>query len=102
MQCAVKIADEYKGPDAAEWMMAAQTLRSPYWDWAAHAIPPDEVIEIPKLKIVTAKGEEEVDNPLLMYTYRAGEPRVDRLRHTVRCPNPTDHPNETDVKILKQ
>lgn len=101
VSCAVKIAEQYKGADATEWMRAAQTLRSPYWDWAINTLPPPEVIERAKVKIIKATGETEVNNPLLSYRFKSGEPKVGNRPFTVRCPTPM-RPNETNLTDLKR
>ncbi|KAH7099392.1 hypothetical protein BKA62DRAFT_758658 [Auriculariales sp. MPI-PUGE-AT-0066] len=98
---AITIASQYKGPDAAEWQQAASALRVPYWDWAVHAIPPAEVIELQTLTVQGPNGQLTLNpNPLLGYVYHPGDPKVDPRPKTVRCPS-RSKPTETDLRALK-
>jgi tyrosinase len=65
---AVTVAQKYK-ENHAEWMDAARTLRSPYWDWASNIIPPDEVIRKEELEIEKPEGVKPVKNPLYAYKF---------------------------------
>ena len=51
---AKEVAATYTTHDCAAWVQAAEELRQPYWDWAANAIPPDEVVALPKVTITNA------------------------------------------------
>ncbi|KAH7103323.1 Di-copper centre-containing protein [Auriculariales sp. MPI-PUGE-AT-0066] len=96
---AVAIAGNYHGPDANEWLQAAYSLRSPYWDWAVNAIPPAEVIELPQLTVKGPQGPLTLKNPLLSYVYKAGE-QIDPLPYTVRNPGP-GNPPQSNIAALK-
>ena len=65
-----KIAATYT-TDRDAWREAAENLRQPYWDWAATAVPPDQVIALKKVTITKAPSgkTKEVDNPLYNYTF---------------------------------
>ncbi|KAG8932443.1 hypothetical protein FRC02_001122 [Tulasnella sp. 418] len=53
-QYAIEKANEYQQQPAGKtWVAIAEALRLPYWDWAAKAIPPDEVINQDHIDIVT-------------------------------------------------
>jgi tyrosinase len=49
-------------------MAAANTLRIPYWDWAATAAIPT-IVSTPKVTIITPTGKKEIDNPLYCYKF---------------------------------
>ncbi|KAI9508871.1 photo-regulated tyrosinase [Russula earlei] len=67
-QNALDIAQQYE--DKPRWIGAAQNLRLPFWDWASNIIPPDEVISLETVDIITPDGNTtSVPNPLLRYTF---------------------------------
>jgi len=67
---AKKFAEKYRD-DQEAWKKAAEEIRQPYWDWAACAIPPDEVIALDRVVILTPNGRKEVDNPLHHYSFES-------------------------------
>ncbi|KDQ14083.1 hypothetical protein BOTBODRAFT_145757 [Botryobasidium botryosum FD-172 SS1] len=72
---------------------AAERLRLPYWDWAAKAIPPDQVILDEKVTI-TLPGciQSSVKNPLLAYKFL--DPKKIALRDCPNYPTTVRHPAE--------
>jgi tyrosinase len=68
-QHAVEIAATYR-VNTEDWKKAAADLRQPYWDWAANAIPPDQVISQTQVTITDRNGKRVlVDNPLHHYKF---------------------------------
>jgi hypothetical protein len=77
-QRAAKIAESYT-VDKALWMQAAAELRQPFWDWARSEgpVPPEEVISMPKVKIIIPSGLKAlVDNPFLTFIFPSKESRA--------------------------
>ncbi|KAG8983087.1 hypothetical protein FRB93_007678 [Tulasnella sp. JGI-2019a] len=76
---ALQIAEQYT-VDKDAWKAAAFKLRSPYWDWASEAVPPDEVIKNENVQIILKDGKKgPFKNPLLGYTFKPGFPADTRL-----------------------
>ena len=105
-QKAVEIANTYT-VDKDKYQSAAESLRSPYWDWAKNMIPPPEVIELTEVTIVMPNGSKQsVQNPLFTYHFHPIDPGFaetpyDRWNRTLRYPT-SDGPNaKTDVKRMK-
>lgn len=63
---------------------AASTFRIPYWDWASNPSMPD-VVNQPKVSIVSPTGPQTIDNPLYQYKF-----------HTFPL-NPVDFPTDPNV-----
>nr|BAF74396.1 tyrosinase [Pholiota nameko] len=94
------IAATYTTSDKAAWVQAAANLRQPYWDWAANAVPPDQVIASKKVTITGSNGHKvEVDNPLYHYKFHPIDSSFPRPYSewptTLRQPN-SSRPNATD------
>lgn len=93
--------------DRDSWVAAAANIRQPYWDWAAKAIPPDEVIALKQVKITGPDGKQiTVDNPLFHYKFNPIDPSFPSPYNgwptTLRQPN-SRKPNATDnVTRLKK
>lgn len=89
--------------DNDRWILEAKQLRLPYWDWASDAVPPNEVISDPKVKIVTPEsarcGETVLfPNPLLSYKFPDGKwESFSKFPATVRYPTKN---GKSDVKEL--
>lgn len=66
---AVQIANKYTTSDKAQYQNAATNLRVPYWDWAANAVPPDEVIKKTSLSVTGPNGKPLTLNPNPLYGY---------------------------------
>jgi tyrosinase len=71
---AVQIAGKYTTSDKAQYQAAAANLRAPYWDWAANAVPPAEVISKTSLTVTGPNGQPLTvnPNPLYGYNFRGG------------------------------
>ncbi|KDR79498.1 hypothetical protein GALMADRAFT_208846 [Galerina marginata CBS 339.88] len=98
-QRAAEVAATYT-VDQASWKQAAANLRQPYWDWAAKAVPPDEVISLTQVTITGPKGTKiKVDNPLYHYKFhpidKSFPAPYSGWPATLRQPNST-RPNATD------
>lgn len=96
---AVRIAATYT-VDQAAWKKAANDIRQPYWDWAANAVPPPEVISLKQVSITGPDGKKRtVDNPLYHYTFHpihsSFPAPYNRWPTTLRQPTNTG-PNATD------
>lgn len=82
-------------------------MRQPYWDWAANAIPPDQVIALKQVAITGPNGQKiTVDNPLYHYKFHPIDPSFpdpfSQWPTTLRQPN-SERPNATDnVTRLKK
>ncbi|TVY85032.1 Polyphenol oxidase [Lachnellula suecica] len=63
------IAKTYTGPQATIFQSAADTLRVPYWDWAANSQMP-AVVSQQTVHITTPNGDQEVSNPLYSYKFK--------------------------------
>ena len=92
--------------DQPAWMRAAEELRQPYWDWAANAIPPDEVIVLPEVAIIGPEGRRiYVRNPLYSYSFNPTEssfPKEFRNRKTtMRWPTSSEVSATHNVALLK-
>jgi len=106
-QHAVDIASKYTTPDAADWKQAAADLRQPFWDWASNIIPPDEVIALAKVTIITANGAStSVDNPFLRYRFHPIEPTFPppfiNWPTTLRYPTSSGSNAQSNVNQLKR
>ncbi|KAG8917102.1 hypothetical protein FRC00_014036 [Tulasnella sp. 408] len=78
-QHAVDIAKTYTVNTVA-WILAAEQLRLPYWDWASDSVPPAEVISMDQVIITAPNGQRTtVPNPLLGY-------RFNPLHQALRAP----------------
>ncbi|KAF9473594.1 tyrosinase [Pholiota conissans] len=94
------VAATYTTADKAAWVQAAANLRQPYWDWAANAVPPDQVIGLKQVQITGPNGQKvTVDNPLYHYKFHPIDSSFPRPYSgwpaTLRQPNST-RPNATD------
>ncbi|KAH9969746.1 hypothetical protein BC827DRAFT_1277089 [Russula dissimulans] len=91
-QAALGIAQQYSDTD--RWTAAARNFRLPYWDWAASALPPDELIALETVNITTPSGDQSVPNPLLRYPFNPIHPSFpspfDQWQTTVRHPDDAD------------
>lgn len=86
------IAARYRGRNGPRYLKAAQTLRQPYWDWAADPNLPVAVTR-PQLNITTPYGLLTVRNPLYSYRWQRKEngtgfenTSLSSYAETVRCP----------------
>jgi tyrosinase len=98
-QHAEEVAATYQ-VDQASWKQAAIDLRQPYWDWAANAIPPAEVISLKQVTITGPNGKKiTVNNPLYHYTFHPIDPSFSEpysgWQTTLRQPT-SSRPNATD------
>jgi tyrosinase len=105
-QLAVGVAAKYT-VDQAAWKQAAVDIRQPYWDWAANAVPPDQVIALKQVIITGPNGQKvTVDNPLYHYKFHPIDPSFPQpysgWQTTLRQPT-SSRPNATDnVARLKR
>ena len=103
---AKKIAATYH-VDPAGWRKAGDEIRQPYWDWAANSVPPDEVIALKKVNIITPDGKKAaVDNPLYHYAFHPIDPSFpapyNHWQTTLRQPTTTGPDATDDVARIKR
>jgi len=98
-QAALSIAKLYADQD--HWTAVALNLRIPFWDWAVSSVPPDEIIALENVNIITPDGKQDVPNPFFQYTFKPIDPSFpspwNRYQITVRYPC-----SEDSVKDLKR
>jgi tyrosinase len=92
-QAALGIAQQYADQD--HWTAVARNLRVPFWDWASSSVPPDEVIALENVNIITPDGNQNaVPNPFLRYSFNPIDPSFtspwDQYQTTVRHPEDQD------------
>ena len=92
-KAALDIAQQYADQD--HWTAVARNLRVPFWDWAATSVPPDEVIALENVNIITPDGNQNsVPNPFLRYSFNPIDPSFtlpwDQYQTTVRHPENQD------------
>ncbi|OAA51702.1 tyrosinase 2 [Metarhizium rileyi] len=108
VQYAIEIASKYPAAYRSQYMEAANTLRSPYWDWSADSNVP--ACTVPSRVTINApRGEGlatiEVNNPLSQYSYP-----VEALRQQFgefpqspgtmfRCPAPDRYPESANLAM---
>ncbi|VDC03107.1 unnamed protein product [Peniophora sp. CBMAI 1063] len=103
---AVEIADTYI-VDKEKFQSAAESLRSPYWDWAANIIPPPEVIELTEVTIIMPNGSKQaVENPLFTYQFHPisqgfDQTPYERWNRTLRYPTSDGPDAKTDVGRMR-
>ena len=83
-------------------------MRTPYWDWARHAVPPKEVASLDEVEIISRNGSKvKVVNPLKRYAFHPIDPSFpppyDQWQTTLRHPEPQSGPNsKSDVAEMEQ
>jgi len=94
-KAALDIAKQYADQD--HWTAVARNLRVPFWDWAVSRVPPDEIIALENVNIITPDGNQNpVPNPFLRYTFNPVDSSF---------PSPWDQSQTTfrdPVEILKR
>ncbi|RDA94965.1 hypothetical protein CP533_0124, partial [Ophiocordyceps camponoti-saundersi (nom. inval.)] len=110
---AKQIASQYPQSERNTYAEAANSLRAPYWDWATSNKVPDASLPA-KVTIKTAKGEQEVANPLASYKFPdaamegrygdiAGAEASQRARDQIqRCPSPRSYPDSANGEMSLQ
>ncbi|PFH63361.1 hypothetical protein XA68_12325 [Ophiocordyceps unilateralis] len=98
-----QIASSYPQQVRAQWLQAAETLRSPYWDWASDSRVPASTI--PSTVRVTGNELQEIviDNPLAPYRFpqvvlngKYGPFDPQMRAETFRCPAPNSYPQSAN------
>ncbi|EQL02223.1 tyrosinase 2 [Ophiocordyceps sinensis CO18] len=87
-------------------MAAADSLRAPYWDWAATSKVPESTVPR-RVTINTAQGRREVENPLASYAFprealdgQFGTFSPQPSRATERCPAPESYPESANKRLM--
>ncbi|KAM7207522.1 Di-copper centre-containing protein [Naviculisporaceae sp. PSN 640] len=86
---AVNISNQYHPDDAPAYKKASQTLRLPFWDWAADPTIP-EVMGKPGVTVNAPAGPTTIPNPLYSYRFQNPIPsgwggNLSRYHETIRC-----------------
>ncbi|KAK3333928.1 hypothetical protein B0T19DRAFT_491238 [Cercophora scortea] len=87
---AVAIASQYPANIAPTYLSAAQTLRQPYWDWAAEPLLPPATTT-PNITITSPRGSITIPNPLYSYRFQPGSLQstfpgsLSQYNQTIRC-----------------
>lgn len=107
VQEATTIASKYPEPYRTQYLAAAKTLRSPYWDWSADSnVPPCTVPTSLTITVPASGGVKKmsVANPLQSYQFpqaaingRFGQ--FPRAPKTVRCPSPKSYPQSANQAL---
>ncbi|KJZ75346.1 hypothetical protein HIM_05272 [Hirsutella minnesotensis 3608] len=102
------IASQYPGQDRARYLQAAETLRTPYWDWADIPEVPNSTIPA-TLTINTPRGRQAINNPLATYIWpreafsgsfgQFEPPRP--WSNTIRCPSPMRYPESANQRLRR-
>ncbi|PFH61469.1 hypothetical protein XA68_17300 [Ophiocordyceps unilateralis] len=106
VETAKQIASQYPEDQRKEYLEAANSLRAPYWDWAATSQVPGATLP-PTVKVKTPKGQKDVKNPLAGYQFpknaidgRYGDlaqaGRSGARGEIQRCPRPDTYPESAD------
>jgi tyrosinase len=102
---AMKIAQEYPQRYRYQYLKAAETLRSPYWDWAANTDVPTPTIP-DKIRVNVPRGQHleqiEVDNPLLTFKFPEAALQgvygdFDNRTKMYRCESPESYPESANA-----
>ncbi|RCI16540.1 hypothetical protein L249_1799 [Ophiocordyceps polyrhachis-furcata BCC 54312] len=110
VETAKQIASQYPEKERNTYVEAANSLRSPYWDWATSNKVPDASLPA-KLQVKTAKGQKEVTNPLASYKYPeaavqgrygdlgSAEDSPSARGQIQRCPSPRSYPQSANEEM---
>lgn len=106
---AKRIAQEYPQRYRYQYVKAAETLRAPYWDWAAETgvpqatVPETVTINMPDGEVLKQKN---IANPL--YTFKFPKKALNgafgpfdsqRRTRTYRCPAPNSYPTTANANL---
>lgn len=102
----MRIAQEYPQRYRYQYIQAAETLRSPYWDWAANSDVPSATVPS-RVRVNVPKGqrleEVEIDNPLLTFQFpdeayqgTYGDFDGENRTKTYRCAPPQRYPESAN------
>ena len=109
---AKRLALEYPQRYRYQYIHAAETLRAPYWDWAATgSVPPVTVPETLRIRVPNNHVLEEVElqNPLFAYKFpqaaldgRYGPLDSQKRTQTLRCLSPESYPASANGRISER
>ncbi|KJZ70883.1 hypothetical protein HIM_09748 [Hirsutella minnesotensis 3608] len=107
------IAAKYPEDRRNEYVQAAESLRSPFWDWGTSRDVPQ--VTVPRsVTINTAEGKKEVQNPLMTYKFpkdaidgkfgnfaqiRRTPPGLPNPDSVYRCAAPKSYPKSADEAL---
>ncbi|RSL69213.1 hypothetical protein CEP54_002372 [Fusarium duplospermum] len=107
---AKRLANLYPTKYRQQYVNAANTLRSPYWDWAVDGIPNAVVPQMVNVKVPNGSGLKTINmkNPLYTYTFpkdavagKYGQWDDENRSRMFRCPAPDSFPS-TANGLLRQ
>ncbi|KJZ73459.1 hypothetical protein HIM_07253 [Hirsutella minnesotensis 3608] len=104
-----RIAQTYPTRYRQQYVRAAETLRSPYWDWAADSRVPASIAPA-KVSVNFPNGQNlqkrQINNPLSTYTIpqpvlkgEYGEFDSDNRPHILHCPAPDNYPATANANL---
>ncbi|RCI07729.1 hypothetical protein L249_5763 [Ophiocordyceps polyrhachis-furcata BCC 54312] len=104
-----QIASSYPEQVRAQWLSAAETLRSPYWDWASDPQVPPATLA-PTVRVTGNQLLEiEIQNPLAPYAFPQAVlngkygPFDQQMRaSTYRCPAPNSYPQSANALLASR
>lgn len=106
VQKAKDIAQTFPQRYRFDYAKAAETLRAPFWDWAADSrVPPATVPKTVRVKVPNGQALEEKDipNPLAVYRFprevldgKYGTFDPDNRSEILRCPDSEGYPNHAN------
>lgn len=103
----MRIALEYPQRYRYQYVQAAETLRSPYWDWAVNSDVPSATVPS-KVRVNVPDGqhlkETEIDNPLLTFQFpeeafqgEYGDFDSENRTKIYRCQSPQRYPESANA-----
>ncbi|KAF5008467.1 hypothetical protein FDECE_5256 [Fusarium decemcellulare] len=107
---AKRLANLYPTKYRQQYVDAANSLRSPYWDWAVDDIPSAIVPQMVSVKVPNGSGLKTISmkNPLYTYTFpkdavagKYGSWDDENRARTFRCPSPDSFPSSAN-RLLNQ
>ncbi|KAH7144288.1 tyrosinase [Dactylonectria estremocensis] len=110
VEIALKLANLYPSAHRATYVAAAQTLRSPYWDWARTlAVPKATVQKSYNVQVPNGSGlkTQSVTNPLAGYSFPQGAlngqfgsfDQPENRPRIYRCLSPQSYPSSANGLI---
>lgn len=108
VKIAQDLAKKYPAKYRDEYTKAANSLRAPYWDWAADSrVPPASVAAQITVNIPDGQGikQSNIDNPL--YTYKFTQATLNgryggfdsSKPQTYRCTSPNNYPGSANARL---
>lgn len=103
LKVACELASEYTGTKRQTMMDTCQTMRFPYWDWAAKPDGDDvfpAFLSSPQIVLDMPNGQQTIDNPL--YSYKLPDPSAMYYSPFTTWPGTLRYPNSNDADATSQ